>query len=486
MRGVVAAGHPLTARAGADVLRAGGNAVDAAVAAVLTAIVAEPLLTGLGAGGYLLVAPPGGEPVLLDFMVTAPGRDAGPDAAVPLLPVDVSFSGDASQSFHVGTASCGVPGMPAGLAAALERFGTLKLAELTGPAAALARDGVRINAQQSTLFTMLAPILRSSTTAREAFLVDDLPPAPGFLLRAPRLASTLDRLGAEGPAPFYTGDIGQSIVDCTGGQVTGADLAAYEVVEREPVRVHYRGREIFTNPPPSAGGILLAYALAMLAGEPGPPGDATLVDAMTAAQDARTPAFFKDLPSPGFAARFLGSRLGSTTHISVLDEGGWACSVTSSNGEGSGVIVPGTGIHLNNMMGEEDLSPEGLLTHAPGDRLPSMMAPTVVRRDGRAELVVGSAGSNRIRSALLQVIVNAVDRHLAAQEAVDAPRLHAEGGIVYTEPGIDADALEALGHVVTRFREPNLFFGGCQAAELADGVLSGGGDPRRGGTVAYA
>ena len=481
----MAAGHPLTARAGVDVLRAGGNAVDAAVAAVLTAVVAEPLLTGLGAGGYLMVAPPGGSPVLLDFFVAAPGRSADPAAAVPLLPVDVSF-GDAQQCFHVGTASCGVPGMPAGLAAALGRFGSVKLAELTGPAAALARAGVRVNAQQAAVFTMLAPILRSSPAARAAFLTGDRPPGVGDVLVAPELASTLDRLGAEGPEPFYTGDIAQSIVDATGGQVTAADLAAYEAVEREPVRVHYRGREVWTNPPPSAGGILLAYALAVLARTDGPPGDATLVDAMLAAQDARTPEFFTDLPSAGFAGSFLGSRVGSTTHISVLDEAGWACSVTSSNGEGSGVFVPGTGIHLNNVMGEEDLSPAGLLTHAPGDRLPSMMAPTVVRRDGRAELVVGSAGSNRIRSALLPVIVNAVDRGLAAQEAVDAPRLHAEDGLVYAEPGIDADALEALGHVVTRFRSPNLFFGGCQAAELSAGVLSGGGDPRRGGAVAYA
>jgi gamma-glutamyltranspeptidase/glutathione hydrolase len=149
------------------------------------------------------------------------------------------------------------------------------------------------------------------------------------------------------------------------------------------------------------------------------------------------------------------------------------------------VIVPGTGIHLNNVMGEEDLSPAGFLTHPPGARLPSMMAPTVVRRDGRPELVLGSAGSNRIRSTLLQVIVNAVDRGLPAQEAVDAPRLHAEDGVVYVEPGIDAARLEALGHVVTRFRERNLFFGGCQAAELSAGVFSGGGDPRRGGAVAY-
>jgi gamma-glutamyltranspeptidase/glutathione hydrolase len=180
----------------------------------------------------------------------------------------------------------------------------------------------------------------------------------------------------------------------------------------------------------------------------------------------------------------MASRLGSTTHISVMDEAGWACAVTCTNGEGSGMVVPGTGIHVNNMMGEQDLSPLGYFTHPPGRRLPSMMAPTVVLSGGRPELVLGSAGSNRIRSALLQVIVNVLDRGMDAAAAVDAPRLHWEDGSVYAEPGVDLQALEAAGYALAPFRERNLFFGGCQAVERdADGVLSGGGDPRRGGAV---
>ena len=173
--------------------------------------------------------------------------------------------------------------------------------------------------------------------------------------------------------------------------------------------MRYRGREVLTNPPPSAGGILLAYALALLDREPGPPDALALVRAMEAIQAARDEAFFAGLPDPGFARRFLSSRVGSTTHVSVLDAAGWACSVTTSNGEGSGVLVPGTGLHLNNMLGEQDLSPLGFFAAPPGSRLPSAMAPTLVRRDGELELVLGSAGSNRIRSALLQVIVNTVD-----------------------------------------------------------------------------
>jgi gamma-glutamyltranspeptidase/glutathione hydrolase len=272
-----------------------------------------------------------------------------------------------------------------------------------------------------------------------------------------------------------------------GGTLTLADLAAYEPMVREPVRVRFRGRDVLTNPPPSAGGTLLGYALALLERGGPQPSSRDVVAAMEAAQDERTPEFLAGLPEAGFLGRFMASRLGSTTHISVLDADGWACAVTCTNGEGSGVVVPGTGVHVNNMMGEQDLSPLGFFTHPPGRRLPSMMAPTVVLRDGIPELVVGSAGSNRIRSALLQVIVNAIDLGMDAAAAVEAPRLHYEDGLVYVEPGIDTAPLEADGRTIARFRERNLFFGGCQAVERSDsGALSGGGDPRRGGAVVVA
>jgi gamma-glutamyltranspeptidase / glutathione hydrolase len=490
MRGIVAAGHPLTAAAGAEALRAGGNAVDAAVAAMLTSFVAEPLLTGLGAGGYMLVSPPGGEPVLLDFFVEAPGRGFDPEARVPLEAVEVSF-GDAVQVFNVGPSSCGVPGNPAGVWAAAERFGTRPLTEAAAAAARLARSGVEVTPEQAYVYEILAPITDSSEAVRARFMPDGRHMGVGDVWRDAELADTLERLAAEGPDPFYRGDVATTIVaevGAGGGAITPADLDAYAVLAREPVRVGYRGREVLTNPPPNAGGILLAYALAVLNRAPPPPDATALVEAMRAAHAERTPEFLAGLAEPGFAARFMASRLGSTTHISALDTDGWACAVTCSNGEGSGVIVPGTGIHLNNMMGEEDLSPLGFFMHAPGRRLPSMMAPTVVRDGGIPQLVLGSAGSNRIRSALLQVIVNVVDLGMDAESAVRAPRLHDESGVVYGEPGIDLAQLEAAGHAVSRFRALNLFFGGCQAVEREPrtGELSGGGDPRRGGAVARA
>jgi len=488
VRGIVAAGHPVTAEAGAEILRAGGNAVDAALAAMLTSFVAEPLLTGLGAGGYMLVAAPGHEDVLLDFFVAAPG--AGERA--PLVPVDVSF-GDANQVFNIGPASCGVYGALAGVHAARERYGTIPLEELCAPAAALARTGVEVNAEQAYLFEILSPITEHSAESRAQFMPQGSALALGEVHRDPALADALDLLGAEGTAPFYTGEVAAAVADWVGergGTLSRADLAAYEAIPRRPVRVDYRGREVLTNPPPSAGGTLLAYALALLERETttsSPPGAVELARAMERMQSERTPGFLDGLAEPGFLETFMASRLGSTTHISVMDEAGWACAVTCTNGEGSGVVVPGTGIHVNNMMGEQDLSPLGFFTHPPGRRLPSMMAPTVVLSEGRPELVLGSAGSNRIRSALLQVIVNVLDRGMDAAAAVEAPRLHWEDGNLYSEPGIDLEALAAAGYALAPFRQRNLFFGGCQAVErAADGVLSGGGDPRRGGAVVAA
>jgi gamma-glutamyltranspeptidase/glutathione hydrolase len=319
----------------------------------------------------------------------------------------------------------------------------------------------------------------------------------------PELADALERFGAEGPAHFYTGDVAVAVVDevrAQGGLLGAADLAAYEVLRRDPLHVPYRDTVVCTNPPPRAGGVLVGRALAELDLVPGPPDVPALVAAMVAAERERTPEFLAGLSGAGLdgtgldgtgldaAACASANRLGSTTHVSVLDADGWACAVTTSNGEGSGVVVPGTGVHLNNVLGEEDLSPEGFHVQPPGRRLPSMMAPTVVLHDGAAQVVVGSAGSNRIRSALLQVIVNVVDRGLAAQDAVDAPRVHYAPHELLAEPGISAEGLAATGLPVTLFRGPNLYFGGCQAVvrDRATGALTGGADPRRGGGVAIA
>lgn len=484
--GIVAAGHEVTAAAGARVLADGGNAVDAAIAAMLASWVAEPLLTGPGAGGYLLVAGPGWEPTLLDFFVAAPGFGATAEPA-ELLEVLVDYDEENAQAFHVGAASCGTYGSPAGAEAAVRRWGSVPLADLAAPAAALARRGVELTPIQAHLLDILAGIARTSPEASAAFLPGGRPPGAGERLALPELGDTIERLGRDGAAPFYTGDIAAAVVALVqerGGLLTMEDLAAYEAIPRAPAQVSYRGDAVLTNPPPSAGGTLLALALGLLDRTPGPPRITDIVDVMQTAQDARTDAFVEGLAEPGFLERFVRARLGSTTHISVVDGEGRAAGVTCTNGEGSGVVVAGAGVHLNNIMGEADLSPLGFHTAPPGRRMPSMMAPTVVLRDGEVRLVVGSAGSNRIRSALLQTIVGVVDHGLDARAAVDAPRAHFEHGLVYAEPGVAVG--ELAGREIVAFRDRNLFFGGVQAVvrDAATGALSAAGDPRRGGAVA--
>src|SRR5580698_11487616 len=237
-KGVVAAGHPLTAEAGAQVLREGGNAVDAAVAAMLASFAAEPLLTGLGAGGYMMVAGGGQEPALLDFFVQAPTR-ATDGGAAELEAVDVSF-GDAVQVFYIGPASCGVYGTPAGVCAAIERWGTVPLAKLAAPAAALAREGVELNAGQAYIAKILADLLTSTPECAALWAPDGHVLEEGELLRNPELGDALALLGEEGAEPFYRGEIAASVCDwmaARGAALSRENLAGYRAVAREPVRV---------------------------------------------------------------------------------------------------------------------------------------------------------------------------------------------------------------------------------------------------------
>jgi gamma-glutamyltranspeptidase/glutathione hydrolase len=501
-RGVIAAGHPLSAEAGARVLREGGNAIDAAVAAVLMSWVVEPLLTGPGAGGFMLVHTPGGEDVLLDFFVAAPGKGSDREAG-ELTAFDVAFTDDAIQTFHAGPASCGVYGTPKGICEALDRYGTLPLADLVEWPAQVARDGHEINETQGYIIRILSPILMATDEGRQTYAPGGSRLQAGDTIRLPEVADLVERLGREGPGFVYDGDVAAAISDWIlgrGGLITREDMSTYDVIDRKPAHASYRGRDILTNPPPSSGGILIAYSLDLLE-RVGRPGDLrALVEVMDETNRARTDDFATALHTQGYLEQFLAkdalqsvageveSRLGSTTHIAAMDADGGSVSVTCSNGSSSGVIVPGTGIHLNNMLGEEDLNPLGHHRHDRGARVPSMMAPTVVLHGDRPEIALGSAGSNRIRSAILQTILNIVDFSLKAENAVELPRLHLERGVVEAEPGVDPRAIESLersGWVVQRWQERNLYFGGVQAVarDPETGELSGGGDPRRGGAA---
>lgn len=474
MRGAVAAGHPLTAEAGARVLEAGGNAVDACVAAACVSWVCESPLTGPGGGGFMLVHQGSdGKSRLFDFFVTVP---RAPAATGELLQLEIDFDGDTQQTFRTGAAAVAVPGTALGLEMAHRQFGTVPWAELVAPAAQLARQGVVLTPAQGYLHRILDGLLRHSPEgdAMYGHPVEGRPLHAGEWFVLPDFADTLERIAEGGAGVLYRGALARRLVEHVqaGGALTLEDLADYRVVRRRPLAVEYRGHEFRSNPPPSSGGLLVGLGLQALGGaEP----DAEAIVAAMEAQDAvRGGAFVRGLQRGGAAQRLLSG----TTHISVVDARGDAASLSASLGSGSGVVVPGTGVHLNNMLGEADLAGAA----RPGERLTSMMAPSLVLMDGRPRLVVGSAGSARLRGAILQVVANVVGKGMGVEEAVDAPRLHAEEGVVYCEDAAVADRLEAAGREVVRFRRQNLFFGGVSAVEvLGDGRLAAAGDPRRGG-----
>jgi len=517
-RGVVAAGHPLTAEAGAEVLREGGNAVDAAICAILTSFVCESQLTGFGAGGFMMVHRDGEEDALVDFFVAAGGGD-GIERKAELVPIPVYFD-QTPQIFSCGAASCGVPGNPAGIEHGHSRFGSVPLSRLAEPGIRLGREGVTLTKAAEYFHEILHPILVSTPEAAALFTPVGRQLVEGDVFRYPEMSDALERFAAEGSEPFYRGEIARAVCEWVrdrGGTLGIDDMKAYEPIERRPVSASFRGYDVLTNPPPSSGGILIGYSLGLLERLGDESGVGQIVAATEAANARRSDDFHEGLHDQAFVEDFLAAdldavaaritagewigghggaggpadRLGSTTHIAVMDAEGNCASVTCSNGTGSGVVVPGTGVHVNNMLGEEDLNPHGFHRIPPGRRVSSMMSPTLALRDGEVVLGLGSAGSNRIRSAILQTVVRVLEQEMDAQQAVEAGRLHFEAGTVQAEPGVDEEGLadlERRGVPVVRWKRKNLYFGGAQAVvrEPATGVLNGGGDPRRGGSVALA
>jgi gamma-glutamyltranspeptidase/glutathione hydrolase len=453
MRGAIAAGHPVTAEIGAETLRRGGNAVDACVAAGFASWVAESPLTGPGGGGFMLVHTPRATRVL-DFFVTVPsGEREVPEE------VTIVFDGSNTQLFRVGKGTCAVPGNVAGLAEAHRTYGRLPWRDVVAPAAELARAGLDVTEGQGFLHLILAPVLGATPASGLT---------PGARLVWEELAGTLERIARRGAASVYRGELARAIVRHV-PSITRADLAAYRPIWRRPVRAPYRDHVFASNPPPSSGGILIAYGLRMLEG-PGRAGSRAAVERLARAMQEQARARERRL------TRKL-VEVGGTTHISVVDGDGNAASLSASTGGGgSGVVVPGTGVHLNNMLGEYDLM---VGEPRPGQRLTSMMAPSIALAGTTPRLVLGSAGSNRLRGAIMQTVVDVLGHGMGVDEATGYPRAHLEAGRLHLEPGLEAP--EGDWEVV-QWRTRNLFFGGVSAVEtLPDGTLAAAGDPRRGG-----
>lgn len=475
---LVAAGHPAVADAALEALAAGGNAFDAVVAAGFAAAVAEPGLTSLAGGGFCLARTAAGEEVLFDFFVDTPGRGRSSLAPPTFDQVDVRFAA-ATQSFHCGPGSIAVPGCLAGFLHVQRRLGRSDPATVVAPAVRLAREGVVLLPGQAGILSLLEPILLRTPAGRTLFAPDGRLLGAGEVLRNADLGELLAAIGRGEVTGFADGDLADALLVTTvdGGLLTRADLEAYTVVERTPLSVAWRGRRVLTNPPPSFGGTLVAAALDRLENVPradDPAAPAALV-AAAADVDRHRAEILRGATGP------LTTR--GTTHVSVWDGEGGAAAMTTSNGECSGDVVGGTGILTNNILGEEDLHPDGFHAAPPGVRVASMMAPTVVvGPSGGTEVVVGSGGSKRIRAAITQVLVNVVVHGLPPDRAVTAPRVHWDVDHTEAEPGMTAAAiaaLEAMGPVTT-WPGPDVYFGGTHLVVPGTGAA---GDPRRDGAA---
>jgi len=528
-RGIVVAGHAATADAGASILRAGGNAVDAAIAAVSTAFCAEPVLTSAGGGGFMLLAGAQKQPVLYDGFSRMPG-DIGGHGKQPAsfrpemkaIPIDF---GDTIQTFHIGQASVATPSLMAMLFEAHRRHGKLPLMDALAPGLDAASSGIRLNALQASFIHLLTPILSDTAACKALHAPAGDLYSEGEYFRNTDLANTLEMLAIEGIDEMYHGDLARAMVRaCTPHGLLGMkDLAAGQVDVRLPLATPVFGGTLLTNPPPSSGGLLIAFAAGLLErivhldAIKHVPMPVLLAEVLRTASALRQAGLDARMYEPGLAGSVLheaiwqqhveriihhlqgeqgaegnepANRHGSTTHISIVDRDGMAVSLTTSNGEGSGIVVPGSGIHLNNMLGEEDINPLGFHALATGSRLSSMMAPSILLQDGQVAMVLGSGGSNRLRGAILQVLMRHRLSGQSLEQAVHAPRLHNEGCRLDVEPDAlsqhDQACLMQQGWELNPWQQPSVYFGGVHAISCHQGQWDGCGDPRRGGAVCYA
>ncbi|MEW5987164.1 MAG: gamma-glutamyltransferase [Chloroflexota bacterium] len=530
MRGVMAAGAPETAAAGAATLAKGGNAVDAAVAAAFVSFMAEASIVHLGGSGVAQVFDPrSGQSVVYDFFSAMPGLGrTRPVDKMDFGPVVVDF-GPTTQEFYLGRASMAVPGNIAGLCQMVQDFGRLPLPAILEPAILMARDGLPVNPFQANLYDLLNPLYIQTEGMRRIFAANGRIIRAGERLYFPDLAATLTALAEEGEAYARRGRLAQALLadqERNGGLLTAADLEQYEVRQVAPIRLAYREYEILLPPPCSSGGVLTAFTLKVLgalgtAGYPhGSAGHLCLLYEVMAATTRARPFWeqaMETLPPDEAVAYFLSDRFvqsyveevrvamaaarrspsaaeppgpANTSHLSVIDEEGLAVSLTTTAGESAGYVVPGTGYIPNNILGEADLHPQGFHRRPAGQRISTMMTPAIVLQNRTIRLVVGSGGSIRIRSAILQTLNNVLDYGMPLEQAVNAPRVHLEGEVLHCEAGYDpqaVDELEARGYPVNRWDRRSLYFGGAHSvARTAGGQLEAAGDDRRGGAVAVA
>jgi gamma-glutamyltranspeptidase/glutathione hydrolase len=490
--GAIASGCPYSAQVGSDILATGGNAVDAVVGAALVSSFTLPTMTGLGGGGVLTMRM-GDQLTSCDFFAALPGLGHQGTKMEPEVIV-VPFEG-VRLPFKVGTASVAVPGYVSGIWAVHERYGRMPLAEVVAPAIDLARTGVLVTEAQHRTYALLEATFRRTPETWALIGRRDHVLEEGDTLRNPPLAQFFEALIEEGPDLFYRGEVAKRIEEVTDGYVTGRDLAEYSPAWDRPLSLGYGRSTVHTLGRPSFNGVLLLRALAELeSGADLPPfGEVAywsrIADAMRSSEVLRTPDFESQVFDDGFLAGVAANCPGGNTlHISAVDADHNAVGLTTTVGEGAGFAIPGTGIALNNFLGEGDIFPDHV-THVPGRRMMTGMAPTLVEGEAGGILVLGSAGSARIRSAILQVIVHVIDSGLDLGAAVLAPRVHPDGDTIYIESHgrtpEQVEELHQLGKEAIMTYEVGFFFGGVQAArwDPVHGFTAGAETERRGGAA---
>lgn len=496
MKGIVASGHEQTTNAAFEILEAGGNAFDAAIAAGFAATVAEPTLASLGGGGFQLARTADGQAILFDFFVDTPGIGLNSKHLHPHFEVVTVVFPGSTQDFSVGYGSIAVPGALKGLLHIQQKLGCLPLKEVITPAIELARHGVLLNNNQSTILEMLHPIMTLLPGGKSIFEPKGKFLQEGDLYKNTDMADFVETLPKSGDREFYLGNLAQRISkDCAekDGLITEKDLANYKVFEREPLEIKYRNCRLLTNPLPAFGGTILSYLLRLLEINSlekisfGSLQHLSLISTIfEEAERYKTDNLnngdrITGEISPGSYER-IRTAFGGTTHINVYDGAGNIACMTMTNGEGSGYVLPGTGIMLNNMMGEDDLHLDGFHASPPGIRIASMMTPSILFENNQAQLIIGSGGSKRIKSAMLQVLSNFVDFDMSIRDAVEAPRIHWDGSLVQTEPGFTEGVIKDLCKKwnVNEWLVKDVYFGGVHAISTKGECI---GDARRGGSA---
>ncbi|MCK4861461.1 MAG: gamma-glutamyltransferase, partial [Rhodobacteraceae bacterium] len=396
----VASGHHLTTQTAAEVLRAGGTAVDAAIAATLMACLTEPVLVSPLAGGFLMVSPPDAPVQILDAFIQTPKRKRSL-ADTDIREIEVDF-GQSKQIFHCGAGTIGTPGLIPGLFEAHSQFGRISMAELAAPAIEIARTGTPITAFQAEVLGYVEAIFMASEESKALYAPNGKLLAEGDILANPDMGDVLEVMALEGPRFFQEGEVAQALLSLEGGHLTADDLKSYRPIGRKPLQFMRSGVEVDLNSAPSLGGVQIALALQAL---PANPDDRMLARCLYEVARIRKKTDLDHHPLSGEKILLDPSMVNGlrktlnahqaatrgTTHISVIDRNGMGAAFTLSNGEGCGLIVPGTGIMANNMLGEDDLVPDGVNSWQEDARLASMMCPMTLRDNGTVTMM-GSGG----------------------------------------------------------------------------------------------